>query len=194
MKDKHIGCGCGVILITDNKILLGKRNTDPDKADSEMHEEGTWSLPGGNIEYGESFFEAGKREVKEETNLDVDELNIICVQTDLNEFAHYISVGMIANKISGELKVMEPDEIIFWKWFDLDKLPTNIFSASKKTIDCFLQKRFYIDWDLFFCITFFIFVYNQDIIKTNKSNLIGVFNLEVKLVKMVQLFPNEYPK
>ena len=104
MEKKHIGAGCGVIIINEkNQILMGRRGDDEEKADSEMHEEGTWTLPGGNIEYGETFFEAGKREAKEETNLDIDDLEVICVQTDLNEFAHYMSVGMIARKYSGKL-------------------------------------------------------------------------------------------
>ena len=146
MKDRHIGAGCGVIVLNEKgQILMGKRNEDERLADSEMHEEGTWTLPGGNIEYGETFYEAGIREAKEETNLDVSDLEVFCVQTDLNEYAHYVSVGMIAKKYSGELKVTEPDEITEWRWFDIDKIPRKIFSASKKTIDCFLQKKFYID-------------------------------------------------
>ncbi len=140
---RHIGAGCGVIIIKDQKILLGLRNSDPLLADSELHEEGTWTMPGGNIEYGESFEEAGIRECKEETNLDVDSLEVFCVQTDLNQYNHYISVGMIAHEVKGEVKVMEPDEIVEWRWFDLDKLPDNIFSASKKTIECFKEGVFY---------------------------------------------------
>ena len=142
---KHIGSGCGVILLKDDMILMGRRSEDEKTADSEMHEEGTWTLPGGNIEYGETFYEAGIREVKEETNLDASDLEIICVQTDLNEHAHYISVGMIAHNFSGELKIMEPGEITTWKWFNINELPKKIFSASKKTLDCYLQKKFYID-------------------------------------------------
>ena len=146
MEEKHIGAGCGVIILNDkNQILMGRRGDDEEKADSEMHEEGTWTLPGGNIEYGETFFEAGKREAKEETNLDVNNLEIICVQTDLNEFAHYVSVGMVAKSYSGELKVMEPNEISAWQWFDMDKIPKKVFSASRKTLDCYLQRKFYID-------------------------------------------------
>lgn len=146
MEERIVRTGCGVILINDlGQILLGKRNDDPTLADSEMHEEGTWSLPGGNIEYGESFYEAGMREVKEETNLNVKDLEIICVQTDLNEYAHYMSVGMKSTNFNGELKIMEPDEIVMWKWFDLNNLPENLFSASKKTIDCFIKKKFYLD-------------------------------------------------
>lgn len=146
VKDKIIGAGCGVILINNKgQILMGKRSDNPLTADSEMHEEGTWSLPGGNIEYGETFYEAGRREVKEETNIDVKTLDVFCVQTDMNQFAHYVSVGMMSKDFTGEAIVMEPGEIVTWKWFDKDKLPDNIFSASKKTIECYLNEKFYID-------------------------------------------------
>jgi ADP-ribose pyrophosphatase YjhB (NUDIX family) len=139
-----IGAGCGVMIFNNlNQLLLGLRNSDEKLADSEMHEEGTWTMPGGNIEYGETFEEAGAREAKEETGLIVKDLEIFCVQTDKNEHAHYISVGMIARHFEGEPQVMEPEQIVEWRWFDLDKLPENIFSASRKTIDCFLNHKFY---------------------------------------------------
>ena len=141
-----IGAGCGVMVFNDkNQLLLGLRNENEDLADSELHEEGTWTMPGGNIEYGETFEEAGAREAYEETGIIINpnDLEVICVQVDKNEHAHYISVGMIAKLFEGTPKVMEQD-IVDWKWFDLDNLPKNIFSASKKTIDCFLQNKFYI--------------------------------------------------
>lgn len=144
MEVKHIGAGCGVMVFNDEgKLLLGLRNSDREKADSELHEEGTWTLPGGNIEYGETFEEAGIREAKEETGIDVSDLEVICVQTDKNEYAHYVSVGMIARSVNGTPRAMEPEQILKWEWFDLNNLPKNIFSASKKTIDCYLNKKFY---------------------------------------------------
>lgn len=144
MEVKQIRAGCGVMVFNkEKKLLLGLRNSDATKADSELHEEGTWTMPGGNIEYGETFEEAGIRETKEETGLDVSDLEIICVQTDKNEYAHYMSVGMIAHSYHGTPKVMEKDEIIKWEWFDLNNLPKKIFSPSKKTIDCYLNKKFY---------------------------------------------------
>lgn len=144
MEVKHIRAGCGIMVFNnEGKLLLGLRNDDASKADSELHEEGTWTMPGGNIEYGETFEEAGIREAKEETGLDIKDLEVICVQTDKNEFAHYVSVGMIAHSYEGNPKAMEPDEIIKWDWFRLDCLPENIFSPSKKTIDCYLNKKFY---------------------------------------------------
>ena len=139
-----IGAGCGVMIFNNkNQLLLGLKNTNRDLADSELHEEGTWCMPGGMIEYGETFEEAGRREAKEETGLDIDNLEVFCVQTDKNEHAHFISVGMIAKNVTGEPYSAEPDVLIRWEWFDLDKLPNNIFSASKKTIDCFLNHKFY---------------------------------------------------
>lgn len=144
MEVKHIGAGCGVMVFnSEKKLLLGLRNSDETKADSELHEEGTWTMPGGNIEYGETFEEAGIREAKEETGLDVKDLEVICVQTDKNEYAHYVSVGMIAHSYYGTPKTMEPDEIIKWEWFDIKNLPRNIFTPSKKTIDCYLNNKFY---------------------------------------------------
>ena len=95
------------------------------------------------IEYGESFEEAGAREVLEETGLRVNDLEVFCVQTDKNEHAHFISVGMIAKGFIGTPSVVEPDVLIKWEWFDIDNLPNNIFSASKTTIDCYLNNKFY---------------------------------------------------
>ena len=63
----------------------------------------------------------------------------------MNEFAHYISVGLVAREFEGVPRPMEPEQIMAWRWFDLNDLPKNIFSPSRKTIDCYLQKKFYID-------------------------------------------------
>ncbi len=145
MEEKHIGAGCGVLIFNpDGKLLLGLRNYNQETADSEMHEEGTWSCPGGNIEYGETFEEAGAREAKEETGIIVKNLEVFCVQTDMNEHAHYVSVGMLAKEFEGTPEVKEPDVIVKWEWFDLNNLPDNIFTPSRKTIDCFLTHKFYI--------------------------------------------------
>jgi len=44
----------------------------------------------------------------------------------------------------GEPKVMEPDEITEWQWFDLDNLPSPLFFPSAKVLENYKQKKFYI--------------------------------------------------
>lgn len=56
--------GSAVILEKDGKILLGRRNKEP--------ENGKWVLPGGRVEPFESIKDAAKREIREETGLDVE--------------------------------------------------------------------------------------------------------------------------
>ncbi|HAQ02367.1 hypothetical protein A2467_02320 [Candidatus Nomurabacteria bacterium RIFOXYC2_FULL_36_8] len=146
MEKKKIGTGFGVLILQDNKLLLGLRNSDPQKADSALRGEGTWTMPGGKFEYGETFEQGAIREVKEETNLNLDitDIEIVGVQLDLNEYAHFITIGMLAKKISGDLKIMEPDEIISWDWFELNNIPTNIFPASAKILEKYKKGLFYI--------------------------------------------------
>lgn len=146
MKMYKIGTGVGVMILNEkNQLLLGLRNDDEKKADTELHLEGTWTMPGGKIEYGETFEQAGIREVEEETSLKIEERDItpICVQTDKNEYAHFVTIGLLAKKFSGEVKTMEPDEIVEWKWFDLNDLPMNMYFPSKKVLENYLNNRFY---------------------------------------------------
>ena len=49
MNDKKIGVGFGVMFLKNDAILLGKRHDDPEKADSALHGEGTWTMPGGSF-------------------------------------------------------------------------------------------------------------------------------------------------
>ena len=61
---KHPVPAVGAIILKDDKILLVKRGAEPGI--------GKWSIPGGSMEFGETMEEAVKREVKEETGLDVE--------------------------------------------------------------------------------------------------------------------------
>jgi 8-oxo-dGTP diphosphatase len=96
-------------------------------------------LPGGKQEYFETFFECAKREVKEETNLEIGELKLFGAADDIQPDRHYITLHIIAKKHSGELKVMEPTKEDRWEWFNLDKLPQNLYSPSKKFIEEYLK-------------------------------------------------------
>ncbi len=142
---KRIGAGFGVIIINnEGKVLLGRRHPDPDKADSAFRSAGEWSLPGGKLDWGESFEEGAIREVKEETDLDITDPEVISVHNCKNEYAHFMTVGLLANSYKGEPKVMEPDEMTEWQWFKLDNLPQPRYFPSLMVIENYLKKKFYI--------------------------------------------------
>ena len=61
----------------------------------------------------------------------------------MTDTAHYVTVGFLVKKYSGEIKTMEPETILEWKWFDLNDLPKNIYKPSKKCIDKYKEKIIY---------------------------------------------------
>ena len=140
------GIGTGVLILNNrNEILLGLRNSDPEKADSELKGEGTWTLPGGKLDFLESPIECATRETKEETDLDVKNLKLISVSDDKIPKAHFITLGFLCKEFEGEPKTMEPDEIIKWEWFEIHSVLENTFSPSKKIIKNYLSKQIYSD-------------------------------------------------
>jgi len=141
---KRVGVGFGVMLLKEEKVLLGRRHTDADKADSELHGEGTWTMPGGKLEFGESFENGAKREVYEETGIQLKKVEVICVNNDKNEYAHFVTIGLFSRSFDGNPKVIEPDEITEWRWFSLDNLPSPLYFPSAKILKNYKNKKFYI--------------------------------------------------
>lgn len=144
-EQKKVGVGFGILLLHENKILLGLRHTDPEKADSELHGEGTWTMPGGKLEFGETFEEGAQREMLEETGIHIktEDLEVISLSNDMVPDTHFVTIGMVCKTFQGEPKVMEPDEITEWQWFDLNNLPKNMFSPSARFMKNFCKEKFY---------------------------------------------------
>jgi len=135
MEDKkypHVGIGV-MIQNEKNQILLGLRKRS--------HGSGEWCFPGGHLEMGERFFDCAQRETKEETNLDVDEFEIISVSNETrylkSDGEHFLVLGIKAVYKGGEVKIMEPDRFLEWKWFDLDNLPDKLFQGTDVMIENF---------------------------------------------------------
>ncbi len=142
---KKPGVGVGVMILRDNKVLLGLRHEDPEKADSELHGEGTWTMPGGKLDFGETILEGVHRETKEENGLELGSLKIISVNDEILPDAHFVTIGVLCEDSVGNPEVLEPDEITEWRWFGLDNLPKNIFSPSRKVLENYKQKKIYIE-------------------------------------------------
>ena len=134
---KYPRVGVGVMIMKDGKVLLGQRHPDPEKASSELQGEGQWTMPGGKLDYGEKLTEAVIREVGEEIGIELkpEQLKVISVADDIGATAHFVTVGFLVSNFEGEPGVMEPGEIVCWKWFDLDNLPTPMYGPSMEVVE-----------------------------------------------------------
>lgn len=113
------GIVVNVAVIHENKILLTQRE------DFE-----TWVLPSGGVENGESLAQAGIRETKEETGLDVELTRLIGVYSRLSNMAPSYIVLFAGRPVGGEIKCQE-GETIDVKWFEFDDLPYPLPRGTK---------------------------------------------------------------
>ncbi len=132
MENKRPKVGVGVIIIKDEKILLGKRKNS--------HGEGSWSFPGGHLEFNESWEDCALRETIEETGITIKNIRFDTATNDIfqAEGKHYVTIFMLADYGSGEVKIMEPEKCEQWDWFEWNNLPQPLFIPIQN-----LQKRNY---------------------------------------------------
>ena len=120
--------GMGVIVLRGGKILIGERTGN--------HGAGTSMIPGGHLEFGESFEDAAKREVEEETGLkDLHDLKLVSIGNDIAYDKHYVSIVFTALSDVGKPYDAEPEKCGNWKWLDPSKIPDTIFLPSKKALE-----------------------------------------------------------
>lgn len=97
-----------------------------------------WGLPGGSMELGESFEETAVRELKEETNLEADELRLVKVISGKDTYREYpngdklydITAIFVVKKYHGKLTVND-DESKKVAWFAPENLPENTVRYTK---------------------------------------------------------------
>ena len=84
--------------IFDFSTVLIERKKDPYK--------GSWALPGGFVEYGETVESAVLREVKEETGLEVQIITMVGVYSDPDRDprGHTVTICYLTKRIGGTLK------------------------------------------------------------------------------------------
>lgn len=119
----HPRIGVGVFVLrsshgpTSTEFIMGRRLGSVGA--------GTLALPGGHLEFGESFEECAQREVYEETGLQVHNLRFITATNDVmkTEQKHYVTIFMVAERVGDEEpRVMEPDKCESWQWVGWDTL------------------------------------------------------------------------
>ena len=145
MSDKKFGVGTGVMIFREGKILLGRRNDDPEKASSLLNGQGTWTMPGGKLDFGEKLIDCAYRETFEECGIKINSKNteVVSISDDLNEDVHFTTVGFFCDDFEGEPYVAEPEKITEWQWFDLNELPSQLFLPSRKLLKNYLDKIIY---------------------------------------------------
>ncbi len=119
--DERPKIGIGVIVIKDGKVLAGKRKGS--------HGEGSWSFPGGHLEFNEDIETCATREVMEETGISIKNIRKAAFTNDIfeKEGKHYVTLFVTSDFESGEAKVMEPNKCERWEWVEWNKLPNPLF-------------------------------------------------------------------
>lgn len=119
----YIGVGVGAVIINDEgKILLSLRGS------AAQNERGKWEIPGGAVEYGETFELALKREVKEEIDVEIEVVSLLQVFDHIlpEEHQHWVSPTYLCRIVNGTPKIMEKEKCEKLDWFTIDeakKLP-----------------------------------------------------------------------
>lgn len=116
--------GIGVFVVKDGKFVMLLRKGS--------HGAGDWSLPGGHLELSESWEFCARRETREETGLEIKNVKYLALTNDIfTEKKHYVTIFMLAEWASGEPTICEPEKCADMQWFDYERLPDNLFLASK---------------------------------------------------------------
>ena len=130
--------GVGVFVLNEkNELLLMRRGK---KARTEQ---GSWALPGGKVDPGETAEETAVREIKEEVNLEIKIENELTTYdcTLPNENIRWVTKIFLTKVISGTPQIMEPEKCDGLDWFALDSLPSPIAKMTKPAIEQYEQKK-----------------------------------------------------
>ena len=118
---QYVGVGVGILIRKAHQVLLVKRKS--------VHGAGTWSPPGGHLEFGEIPEACAMREAYEETAVTVTDLVFKGITNDIfrESEKHYITLWFEGQYESGEARVNAPYEASEVKWVDWSDLPSPLF-------------------------------------------------------------------
>jgi 8-oxo-dGTP pyrophosphatase MutT (NUDIX family) len=130
--------GSVVIVLDDEGRILMQKRREP---------YGSWGLPGGLMELGESSEETAKREVKEETGLSIGSLNLLSVFSGKQNYIkisngdefYVVEVAFTTRDVNGKLIVNE-SEILDCKYIKRNELPENIVRSHRVILDKYFEE------------------------------------------------------
>lgn len=103
--------GVGVALVEEGRILLVQRGREPGR--------GLWAVPGGKVRHGEPMKEAARREMWEETGLEVEVGDVIWVGESIEGGHHLVLIDFSGVRTGGELRA--GDDADDARWVSLDE-------------------------------------------------------------------------
>jgi ADP-ribose pyrophosphatase YjhB (NUDIX family) len=109
-------CAVGAVVWKDDRVLLIRRGHAPRK--------GSWSLPGGRQNWGETVEEAVVREIREETGVDIRVLDVAAVVDLIHRDAggaiehHFTVIDLVAEWTAGEPVAGDDAEAVAWATAD----------------------------------------------------------------------------
>lgn len=114
----------GVLLVEDGRVLLVQRKFEPRK--------GKWSIPAGFLEFDEDITECAIREMKEETNLDVELDRLFNVYSAFDDpRTSALLVLFLGRRVGGELRC--GDDAADARYFSLEELPDTLAFQAHAT-------------------------------------------------------------
>ncbi len=130
--------GVGAVVWRGERVLLVRRARPP--------RAGQWSLPGGAQELGETIVEAVRREVREETGLELAHVELLTVVDSITRDErgavrwHYTLVDLWAEAAEGEAR--PGDDAAEVRWFTLDELAElELWSETLAVVRLAAQRR-----------------------------------------------------
>ena len=125
-----------ILVIKDKKFLLGLLTKKWEYLGKQVY-----GVPGRDIKFREKIGDAIKRNIKDEIGCAVIKYKIIAVNANYAFDNHFIGIGVTA-KIEGTPKLLKPGDWEKWEWFDMNKIPKNLFPDAENVITCYKKKKF----------------------------------------------------
>lgn len=118
---------CGVVVRRGEEVLLVKPNRGVAT--------GIWTLPGGFLHAFEQPAEGARREVREETGIEVEQLELAATVTYSHDAQPYpiLGLGFTAKPASEEISLQE-DEIAEAKWVDAEEAIEDSYGLAKRVL------------------------------------------------------------